>query len=143
MTTATGDKRQSWANSIGLWPGAPTDPHFLPGGIGPRQIPLVFDFTAAGSNGAAIAGDFTLEEQNGLIGSIQGIFIDNSANPANQFTITFPICGQKISIPKNSQAIMPIFEPTPLRFLAASAGLVLVPCQFLNMPVAPAVWVAS
>jgi len=143
MSTPSSNARLSWANSVGLWPGAPTDPHMLPGGIGPRAIPLVFDFTASGSNGAAIVTDFTLEEQNGLIGSIQGIFIDNSANPANNFTITFPNCGQKISIPKNSQAIMPIWEPTPLRVTASSAGLVLVPCLFLNMPVAPVVWTAS
>jgi hypothetical protein len=136
MTTPSGDKRQSWGISIGLWPGAPTDPHFLPGGVGPRGIGFSFDFTAAGSNGAPIPGDFTLEESNGIVGSLQSVWIDNRLNSANNFTLSFPTLGQVISVPKNFQGVFPIIEPTPLRFIAASAGLVLVPCIFLNMPAA-------
>jgi hypothetical protein len=140
MANMSGAKLMSWAVSVGLWPGAPTDPHFLPGGVGPRVIPVTFDFTAAGSNGGPIADDLVLPEQDGVIGSIQGVFIDNSQNAANNFTLSFPTCGQTISVPKNYQMIMPIFEPTPLRYVAKSAGLVLVPCLFVNMPVAPMAW---
>lgn len=144
MTTPTNDKLVSWACSVGLWPGAPTDPHFLPGGIGPRFIPVVFDFTANGSNGADQDYDLTLSEMIGNIGSVQSMFIDNSANAADPLKITFKTGQQKISIPKNSQALMPIFEPSnPLRFTVSATGLVLVPIFFINVPVAPAVWVAS
>lgn len=143
MTTPTGQSRFAWSHSYGLWPGAPTDPHFLPGGIGPRSLGITFDFTAAGSNGTAIQDTLLLDESNGQIGSVQTIFIDNSQNAAQNFTITFGNTGMKISIAKNSQGIFPVFAPTPLTFTALTTGLVLVPCQFLNVPVGPVVWAAS
>jgi hypothetical protein len=145
MTINTTTPLVSFPVQNGLWPGASNIPEFLPGGIGPRVLPFTFDFTAAtGSNGTPISGDFEKEQELKQLGIFQSIFIDNSKNTAQPFTIQLqggP--NQFLSIAKATQAILPIYGLQTLRFTAATTGAVLVPVLFCNFAQPYAVWASQ
>ena len=142
MTTNTPLQLVSFPVFNTLWPGQSLDPQFLPGGVGPRVLPFVFDFSANGSNGAPISGDLVKEDLLKDIGNFQSIFIDNSGG-AGIFTLNV-IAGPNhiISIPAQSQGILPLYVmQAGLRFTATqSAGTYKVPCLFANFPQAYQVW---
>lgn len=103
---------------------------------GPRYVPLSFDFTQYVTFGV----DMMLLKQQGHISSIQGLWIDNSANTAPVTIDTGQ--GQKISIPAGYQAYMPIVLNDNPKFNVSSTGTA---CQMqaFNWPVFPQVWKAS
>lgn len=85
----------------------------------------------------SIAGDFMLEVLDGHIDFIQSVFVDNSINP-DGFTLVIPGVGSKgyrITVPPNTQAMLPIVAPTgTLHYIASSLGQVEVDCTFFNIP---------
>src|SRR5215813_13978895 len=114
MPVSSFQNRIVWSASNGLWPGAPKDPHQLPGGIGPMWLQGLLDFTngAGGSNGQPIADTLFLDEEMGRIGSIQTIFIDNAIANAGAFTITFGNSLHRIGLQAKFQGILPVISPT-------------------------------
>lgn len=134
----------AWSVGNGLWPHKPQDPQFLPGGIGPRYLPVTLDFSATGSNGSPITGDIVLSGMLHQIGHIQTLFVDNSLNTAASFSIQFEGTNQLLSVPKNSQAYLPVcILPDSTAYVAKTTGLVLVNLGFINMPMPAFLWAAS
>lgn len=103
-------------------------------------IPL--DFTASGSNGAAIAIDLEIAKQMAWLEFVQSIFVDNTANATMNFAITCGISQQTLTIAGGKQAYLPILAPSSAKYTttisAVPTGLVKV--QFLNFPVPAIVW---
>ena len=101
---------------------------------GSKGVVVNFDFTAAtGSNGAAINGDLTLEQQINEIAFIQTIWIDNRLG-AQPFAITFLGPNQTIQVRAGRQGIYSCYPATgPCRFSATSnGGVILVPTIMFN-----------
>lgn len=106
---------------------------------GRKAITTVIDF----SLGLTFTLDLTaVQAQLTWFKSIQTIYIDNSAN-SNPFIITCGITTQRIVIPANCCAYMPVLQPAApvLQFNTASA--VSVKIQLLNFFLPPFVWSAT
>lgn len=100
---------------------------------GSKGVVVNFDFTAAGSNGAPINGDLTLEQQNNQIGFIQSIWIDNRL-AAQPFTLTFLGLNYVIQVRAGRQGSYPVYGASgDVKFTAnANGGIILVPTIMFN-----------
>jgi hypothetical protein len=121
MTTAN-------KSSYGIFNGyAPAD--------GPKAMNRTFDFTAQ----ASYTEDLVIEQEMGVIGGIQGVYVDNSAN-LNALTILFST-GQRLIIPASAQGMWPVISSLQLRYtvsttiFAGSATIIL-----LDVPTAYTQW---
>lgn len=103
---------------------------------GPKIIPVSAQLAAPNTS---VLLDFSQLQQQGKISFIQGCMVDNSAN-ASPLTIQSQTMNQKIVIPANAQAILPLFVTNPPVFLVSSAGGVNVPLFFFNIPLPAQVW---
>lgn len=102
---------------------------------GPKIVPLTLDHTVA----AALTIDLTQQQQSGKFSFIQSIMVDNSGNP-NPYIITTNIIGQRLVIPANGQAILPIFIGNPPKFTCQTTIGVVIPLWVLNVPLPAQVW---
>jgi hypothetical protein len=105
---------------------------------GPKSIAVPLDFSQATT--------FTLDLQNlmqrGFISMIQGVFLDNSANPAT-LAISFNGAGQTIKIAPNRQGYRIVLCPNPVNSIVfSSTGGVAVSVNLLNFPVTNSDWPA-
>lgn len=105
----------------------------------PKEGPKVIPITAQLGVNTSVLMDFSQLQQQGKISFIQGVMVDNSANTA-ALTIQSQTMNQKIVIPPNSQAILPVFVTNPPIFLISSIGGVNVPLFFFNIPLPAQVW---
>jgi len=103
---------------------------------GPKAVPFVCGFSALITS---IPIDLTLLFERKSITQIQTVFIDNSAN-AQEFTLTSLGTNQAIVAGANSQGYYPVLATVPPKFTASTPGAVNVSLQFLNVPMAAAVW---
>lgn len=105
---------------------------------GSKAIPITYDF----SQGASWNTDLSLLKQQGKIGSVQSVFIDNSQN--NQtVTITMTGLGQRISVPAGYQGIFPVFVTDKPVFTVDSAGNGIATIAFSNAHQNAAMWATS
>lgn len=100
----------------------------------PLCVPVTLDLTTT----AELTIDFQLEESNGVIGTIQTLYIDNADN-AQPLEIIFAITGQRIKCGANRQGYFPVLV-TDTQFRAKSTGAVKVNVHFVNVPMPAAVW---
>lgn len=116
--------------AFGVWNG------YAPAG-GPKAMPYEFDFSVD----AEIIADLLDENTRGVMGFVQGMYVDNSDNP-NPFTIIFKITNQRIVVPANSQGTYPILAPDQTAFVASTTpgDGIKVLVQFLNVPTAYTQW---
>src|ERR1700735_1530474 len=92
--------------------------------VSPRELPVNLDFTKT----AIITDDLGPEMQQSQIEFIQSVWIDNSNN-ADIMTIQFNN-GQNIEAQPGSQGVYPVISSGLLRYVAQSAGGVIVPVIF-------------
>lgn len=120
----------SW-NSVDIFNGA------RPVGEKPKALPFTFDFTVSTSYKL----NLLQANQQGILRSIQGVYIDNSANSV-PLTVSFPLTGQTIVCAPNKQGTFPAISSNPPIVqvsCAGTRGIVI----FLNVPVPAAVWSAT
>lgn len=101
----------------------------------PKSLPYTFDFT----NSATVTLDLLLEEIQGVIEFVQGIYVDNASN-ANPVTFVFPITKQRLIVPAFTQGIYPVIAPEATRIVATATIGMTVAVQLLNVPVAFQAW---
>jgi len=99
---------------------------------GSKAIPYNLDFTVD----TEIDIDLSELTQNGFVEFVSGAWIDNSAS-ATSFTITCDKTNQRIIIAAGKQAYIPLIISNPPKFVAQSAGGVVVPLIFYNVPQFP------
>jgi hypothetical protein len=102
---------------------------------GPKSVAFNLDFTAS----AAYVLDFTLAYQQTVMTVVQSCWIDNSGN-ADILTISVDNTGQIIQVPPNAQGTFPIIAAIRPKISVKSAGNVVVPTMWLNVPIPLAVW---
>lgn len=102
------------------------------------SLPYTFDFSTTSS----ISDDLELEESQGQIDFVSGIYVDNrsNGNTTADFVITFPGTGQTINVPPQAQGIFPVIAVQGCKFVATCAAAVFVTVQFLNCPVPTTQW---
>ncbi|MDE2020201.1 MAG: DUF1859 domain-containing protein [Patescibacteria group bacterium] len=89
------------------------------------------------------SGDLTLEQTSGVIGFVQSVYIDNSANAA-VLTLTFPGTQQNITVKGKTQGYYPVMPFTgTFSWNAASTGAVNVPIIFTNVRFEAAQWATA
>lgn len=99
-------------------------------------IPLLLDFNVVISYDI----DLSILQNQGFFTGLQGLYIDNSANP-QQLILVMGVTNQRIVIPKNACAYIPVLQPVPSKLnITSTAGAFTVGVQLLNFYVAPAVW---
>jgi hypothetical protein len=105
---------------------------------GGKSIPYIFDFTAV----SEISDDMILEEEQGVIEFISGIYVDNrsNGNTTNDFVITFVGTGQTVSVPPGCQGMFPVIAVRGAKFVATCNSAVKVVVQFLNFPTPLTQW---
>ena len=110
----------------------------------PRVLPIVADFTQAGSLVTGYTMDFQNLLQQGKIKSIQSVFIDNSNN--NGFlTLYNPSYNQKIVLAPGLQGIFPILsgKMNAAKFIITSTSANIVNLEFFNVTLPPLQWSGS
>jgi hypothetical protein len=103
---------------------------------GPKALSLLCPFTASNTS---FVVDFSITMTQGFISMIQGVFVDNSANP-DILQIQQSSLGINIQFPANSQGYIPLLVPNPATLTVASLGQVSVYMVFLNVPVPALIW---
>jgi hypothetical protein len=103
---------------------------------GPKALSLLCPFTA---QNVSFVVDFSITMTQGFISMIQGVFVDNSANP-DILQIQQSSLGINIQFPANSQGYIPLLVPNPATLTVASTGQVSVYMVFLNVPVPALIW---
>ena len=102
---------------------------------GPKCVPANVDFTSV----ASVTLDGQQIVTQGKIEYLQGVFIDNSANP-NNLTLTMSTTNQVIICPKQSQGYFSIMVPDPPQIIAATPIGLVISMFFYNVPIQPCVW---
>lgn len=105
---------------------------------GAKVVPVPLNFSLQ----TAFTIDLTLLQQRGFVKSFQSVFVDNSASVV-PITISIGASNQRVVIPGSSQGVVPIFVPSNPVFTVSSAGGVVVPLFFCNVPLPAAVWPAT
>lgn len=111
-----------------------------PGHSLPAGVPLNFAFT---STLTSISINLTVFQQQGNIGGVSSMFVDNTGTGSGILTIAFGQSGQALQIPPGAQAYLPVLAPNPLQVTASMAGGATVTASvvLLNYLVMPCVWV--
>lgn len=102
---------------------------------GPLVVPVQCDFSANSGYSIDLSDLFNRK----YISQLPMLFIDNSGNTSS-VTVTVVDTQQKIVCPPQSQGYFAIFQGYNFKFTAQSSGAFVVPMEFMNFPVAPAVW---
>lgn len=104
--------------------------------IGPKALPLQFDFSAA----ASYTLDFVGIIQQNKIDRIQTLFLDNSANTAGNLSVTFADTGQTVICPPGWQGYVPVLTSATPRIVISSTGTGKAQVWALNFPEPPGFW---
>lgn len=107
---------------------------------GPKDVPIPFNFDPTTGQGATQQVNLQQLQQNNNISEVQSFFVDNSQN-ANQLTINVVGTNQRIILPPQSQAYLPVLMGQ-IQFTVSTTpatGLI-VPIHCLNIPVVSCVW---
>ena len=104
--------------------------------IGPKALPLTFDFSAAPS----YTLDFVGVIQQNKIDRIQTLFLDNSANTAGNLSVTFADTGQTVICPPGWQMYVPVLTSATPRITVSSTGTGKAQVWALNFPEPPGAW---
>lgn len=86
--------------------------------------------------------DFTVGQMDQILPPIQSVFLDNSAN-GSPLSIYIPVIDYSVVVGSFSQAVLPIYSPTPFTprlTLAVDGAVTALWCNFLQ-PYAQ--WVAT
>lgn len=113
-------------------------PMSVKGGVpaeGPSSVPVSCDFTAQSGYTVDLSNLFNRK----FISQILTVFADNTAN-TSPLIVTVPDTNQKLVWPAYSQGYIPVLQSTAMKFLAQSTGAFVVQLEFLNFPVAAAIW---
>lgn len=104
---------------------------------GPKVYPLTLDFRLTNTQTL----DFVAIIMQKQITFLQGVFVDNSLNMNPLFIETDQV-GQRVQIPAQSQAYMPLMitDSAVIDFTTVQAGNLLVPVIMTNCPVMPYIW---
>ena len=123
----------------GTSPQVQINKHGTPNGSQPSNS-KTYSFSVSLTSGVTSQIDLRSQQFANIIGDVQGVFLDNSAN-ATPFVVTFG-SGQKIVVPPNGQAIMPIYVPfsTPVFSLVGNGNVTMT---LVNFPSPAAVWGTS
>lgn len=107
---------------------------------GPVIVPTEFDFSAE----PQIIVESEALFQSGKISIIQGVYVDNLANP-NPLELFNQISRQTVTVPANSQGYFNIFFPKPSTILASTTPVadLVVKAIFYNVPIESGVWPAG
>lgn len=124
--------QQVSASPVQVFTGCP-DP-----GIGAVSLTVNLDFVHLGQD---INIDLQPIQQTGKMGSVQSIYIDNSAN-AQPMTITVDGTLQTLTIPPQSCGYYTLLATNPPRFKFHTTGVFVIRVQFLNYYVPGNVWSA-
>lgn len=105
---------------------------------GPRAITLVLNFTAQIN---VIIQELFQEDAQKQLDFVQTIHVDNSASGL-AISITTDVTQQRLVIPANKQAILPLYciENPRLTFTKAAAGNETVKVILTNVAQGPIVW---
>lgn len=111
----------------------------LPPGMTPKVIPLRIDARASQN----VLVDLTEQQQRGIFGPFQTMYVDNSGNSQPVMIIT-QVLNQQMTVPAGGQAILPLLvSPTAPKFNVITTGAVFVPIAILNIPMDYQVWNAD
>jgi hypothetical protein len=105
---------------------------------GPKSVSIPINFSA----GATALIDFTTAYENTSFSSVQSVWVDNFNNP-NSITFTVQSTGQTIEVPADAQGIFPVIAASRPKITAYSAGAVIVPTLWLNVPMPQGTWYKS
>jgi hypothetical protein len=107
---------------------------------GPKDVPIPFNFDPVTGQGATQQVNLQQLQQNNSISEVQSFFVDNSQN-ANQLTISVVGTNQKIILPPNSQAYLPVLMGQ-IQFTVSTtlANNLIITIHCLNIPVVSCVW---
>lgn len=106
---------------------------------GPRTLAVGLDFTQA----SQYSLDLQNLQQRNFFSMLQGLFVDNSQNPAS-LTINFPNTGQNLIFEAGTQAYITTLCQNPAKLVFISSGDVsAVVVYLLNYPVTNDVWNAN
>jgi hypothetical protein len=108
---------------------------------GPKAVSVPLDFTTA-TGAPSILIDFTQAYMQTTISMIQSVWIDNFAN-ASPVRLAINNPPQTIEIPPHAQGCFPVISAIRAKIVATSAGGLVVPCLFLNVPLPVGVWYES
>lgn len=101
---------------------------------------LAMPFDIALVSGGTTQVDLTIPTTNGIIPTIQTIFVDNSAS-SGTLTIQASQTNQVLQVPPLSQAYLPILAPNPpLLTFGAIGGAIAAHIQLMNVPMPIGVW---
>lgn len=103
---------------------------------GPKALPVNLDFSTL----PLYTLDYSNAQNLGKFSMLQSLYVDNSDNGSAVEITVMGGTGQRIIVPGNSQAYLPVLVANPINLQFVSQGNVLVPVFLLNFPVAPAVW---
>lgn len=102
---------------------------------GPKVVPINVDLTT----GAAVLVDLVVDVEMGIISFVQGVFIDNSEN-TESITVSTETVNQSVTLEAGAQGFVPLFASNTPKFTFQSAGAVVVPVFFYNVPLPACVW---
>lgn len=103
--------------------------------LGRRAIHVEIDF----SLGTKYALDLSQIQSLGAMDCLQTMYVDNADNAA-ELTLTMGLTLQRIIIPANAQAYIPILQPNPPVLEMSTTGAPVVNVQLLNFFVPPIVF---
>lgn len=103
---------------------------------GPKSVAMVFPFT---DSITSFQVNMLLTTSQQYLSLIQSAIIDNSLN-SEPLSINISVINWTVKIPPFSQAQISLTSPKNCIFTVTSEGAVFVPIQFLNVPIAAAVW---
>jgi hypothetical protein len=111
---------------------------------GPKAAAVNCSFTGSASS---LLIDFTLTQTQQFMSYVQGVYIDNSANPAS-VSIASQNNVQLLTCPPKTQGYFPLVASKPTKFVAsttgaAGGGTVQVGLTFYNVPIPAIYWNAS
>jgi hypothetical protein len=101
-------------------------------------IPYQIDFTAAQS---AVIDLTNIQQMQQRISFVQTVFVDNSLN-AQPVTLTMANTNQKLTVPANSCAYLPMALSLQNVITVQTTGGIVLQLQLFNFGIAPFVWSA-
>lgn len=105
---------------------------------GPKSIPVQLQFNTLATTDLDL--DLLSQEQLNKFSMVQGLYVDNGRN-GSTLTITIGVSQQRIDIPPNNQAYLPVLCPNPIKIHFNSAGNIDdCFCHLLNFPVTALMW---
>jgi hypothetical protein len=116
------------------------NPQKVNNGIAPKEgrltVPFNIDFTAISSYTVDLTA---IQQMQQRISFVQSVFVDNSQSTVD-LVLTLSTTQQRIIVPANSQAYLPMLLSLQNSLLVQSSSGIVIPLQFMNFAIAPCVW---